>query len=129
MELGPSQQLCGIGSTYNEQPALQLDDVGHVVDVVHGLLVGEEKVDGDAKVAAADDERGRHQVEGEHGQDEGEALVLHLGPGQRAGQAERLGAVTSPAQDGEEGPDQTVEPDPSAHELHRLPGDFFICSG
>lgn len=108
---------------------MQLDEVGHVVNVVHGLLVGEEEVDGNPKVAATDDNRGRHQVEGEHGHDEGEALMLHLRPGQRAGQAEGLGAVTSPTQDGEKCPDQAVEPDPRAHDFHRPPGDFFICSG
>lgn len=108
---------------------MQLDDVGHVVGVVHGLLVGDVEVDGDAEVAAADDDGGRHQVEGENGQHEGEALVLHLRPGQGAGQAEGLGAVAAPAQDGEQGPDQAVEPDPHAHDFHRPPGDLLVCSG
>lgn len=93
---------------------MQLDDVGDSVAVAHRLLVGEVELDSNAEVAADDDHGGDGQVEGEHGDDEGEALVFHLRPGQRAGQAERLGAVAAPAQHGEQSPHQSVEPDPHA---------------
>lgn len=106
---------------------MELDDVWDSFAVVHGLFVGEEEVDGDAEVAADDDHGRSDQVQGKHGDDEREALVLHLRPGQRAGQAEGLGAVTPPTQDGKQSPDQSVEPDPHAQQLHRLPTDFLPC--
>lgn len=76
---------------------MELDYVGDAVAIVHRLFVGEIEVDGYAEVAAEDDDGGHDQVEGEHGDDEGETLVFHLPPGQGAGQAEGLGAVPPPA--------------------------------
>lgn len=105
---------------------MELDNVGDSV-AVHRLFVGEIEVDGDAKVAADDDYGGHCQVEEEHGHDEGEVLKFHLPPGKRAGQAEGLRAVPSPAQNGEHGPHQAVEPNPHAQDLHCLPTDFLIC--
>lgn len=105
---------------------MELDDNGDLVGV-KGLFIGEIEFDGDAKVAADDDDRRNGEVEGENGDDERESLVFHLAPGQRAGYAERLWAITSPAQNGEHGPYDAVEPDPHAHDLHWLPGDFLLC--
>lgn len=104
---------------------MELENVG--VAVVRRLFVGEIEVDGDAKVAGDDDDRRHDKVQGKHGDDESETLVLHLSPGKRAGQAEGLRAVPPPAQNGEQSPDQTVEPDPHAHDLHCPPADFLIC--
>ncbi len=53
---------------------MELDDVGDSVAVVHGLFVGEIEVDGNAKVAADDDDRWNGEIEGEHGDDEREVL-------------------------------------------------------
>lgn len=108
---------------------MELDNVGDSVAVVHRLFVGEIEVDGDSKVAGDDDDRRHDEVEGEHGDDEREALSFHLSPGERAGQAEGLWAILSPAQDREQSPDQSVEPDPYAQHLHLLPADFLICGG
>lgn len=80
--------------------------------------MGKEEVYGDAKVAADDDNCRHGEVEGEHGDDERESLIFHFPPGQRAGYAEGLRAITSPSQDREHGPDHAVQPDPRAHDLH-----------
>lgn len=106
---------------------MHLDDIGYSVAVVQGFLVGEIKVDGDTKVAADDDDTRQGEVEGEKGDDKRETLAFHLSPGERAGQAKGFRAVPSPAQDGEQSPDQTVEPGPYAHDLHCLPADFLNC--
>lgn len=83
---------------------MEFDDVGDSFAVVHRLFVGKIQVDGDAKVAAHDDD-GRHdEVEGEHGDHEREAFIFHLSPGEGAGQAKGLQAVPSPAQNGEQSP-------------------------
>lgn len=108
---------------------MEFDNVGDSVAVVHRLLVGEVELDGDAKVAAEDDDGGHDQVEEEYGDHEREGLVLHLPPGQRAGQAKGLGAVSTPAHYGEQSPDQSIEPGPQAQHLHLLPADFLPCSG
>lgn len=104
--------------TYCEEPAVELDHHGDAVAGIHLLLVGKVEVYSDAKVAA-DDNNCRHgEVEGEDGHHERESLLFHLTPGQRAGYAERLGAITSPSQNGKHGPDHAVQPDPQAHDLH-----------
>lgn len=108
---------------------MELDNVGHSVAVVHRLFVGEVEVDGDAEVGAGDDDRRNGEVEGEQEDDEREALVLHLAPGEGAGQAEGLGTVPPPAQDGEQSPDQSVQPDPQAQDLYLLPANCFLCRG
>lgn len=115
------------GITYYQQPSMELDDVGHSVAVLQRPFVGEVQVDGDAEVAADDDGCGEDEVEGEHGDDEREALGFHLAPGERAGQAEGLGAVPPPAQEGAQRPDQSVEPDPQTQHLHFTHADFLIC--
>lgn len=51
------------------------------VAVVHRLFVGEIEFDGDAKVAAEDDDSGRGQVEEEQGDNKRESLIFHLAPG------------------------------------------------
>lgn len=96
-------------------------ELDHHRDAVAGcplLSVGEVEVYSDAKVAADDDHCRYGQVEAEDGDDERESLMFHLAPGQRAGYAERLGAITSPSQNGKHGPDHAVQPDPQAHDLH-----------
>lgn len=91
---------------------MELDNDGDAVGVIHHLFVGKVEVYSDAKVAAEDDNCRHSKVEGEHGDDEGESLIFHLPPGQRAGYAERFRAVTPPSQNREHGPDHTVQPDP-----------------
>lgn len=97
---------------------MELDDDGDLIAVIHRLFVGEIEFDGNAKVAADDDDCWHDEVEGENGDDERESLIFHLTPGQRAGYAERLRAITPPPQNGEHGPHDAVEPDPHAHDLH-----------
>lgn len=97
---------------------MELDNDGDAVADIHRLFVGKVEVYSEAKVAADDDNCRQGKVEGENGDDERESLIFHLAPGQRARYAERLGAITSPSQNGEHGPDQAVEPDEQAHELH-----------
>lgn len=97
---------------------MELDNDRDVVAVIHGLFVGKVEVYSDAKVAADDDNCRHGEVEAEHGDDERESLIFHLPPGQRAGYAERLRAITSPSQNGEHGPDHAVQPDPQANDLH-----------
>ena len=106
---------------------MELDDVGHSVAVLQRPFVGEVEVDGDAEVAADDDGCWDDEVEGEHGDDERAALGFHLAPGERAGEAEGLGAVPPPAQEGTQRPEQSVEPDPQAQLLHRTHADFLTC--
>lgn len=96
---------------------MELDDDRDLVGVT-SLFIGGIEFNGDAKVAADDDDRRHGKVEGENGDDERESLVFHVAPGQRAGYAKRLRAITSPAQNGEYGPHQAVEPDPHTHDLH-----------
>lgn len=60
---------------------MELDDVGDSVAVVHRLFVGEIEFDGDAKVAAEDDDSGHDQVEEEQGDNKRESLIFHLAPG------------------------------------------------
>ena len=107
--------------THYEQPLVQLDDVGDLKSPDAGVPVGEVELEADAGVAADDDEKGEHQVDDEHGDDEGEAVLLHPHPGQGAGQAEGFGAVPAPAHDGEQGPGESVQPDPHAQDLRRPP--------
>ena len=102
---------------------MHLDNIGYLVAV----LVDVEELQDDAGVAEDDDRGGHDQVEGEHGDDKGEAFVLHLSPGQRAGQAKGLGPVSAPAQYGAQGPEQGVEPRPRAQELHVAAADLLIC--
>lgn len=106
---------------------MHLDNIGYSVAFA-GFLVGDIKVDGNTKVAAEDDDTRQGEVERENGNDERKTLAFHFSPGERAGQAKGFRAVPSPAQDGEQSPDQTVEPGPYAHDLHSLPADFLICS-
>lgn len=107
---------------------MDLDNIEDSVVLVHRLFVGEIELDGDAKVAAGDDDRRYDQVEGEHGDDKGrEALMFHLSPGKRTGQAKGLWPVPSPAQNGKQSPDQSVQPDPHAQQLCFLPADFLTC--
>lgn len=106
---------------------MQLNDIGDLAAVVHWLLVGDVELDSDAEVRADDDNRGEDEVEGEHGDDEREALVFHLPPGEWAGQAEGLRAIAAPAQHREQRPHQSVKPDPDAQQLHIFPANFLLC--
>lgn len=94
---------------------MELD--GEAVAVIR-LFVGEVEVYSNAKVAADDDNSRHGKIEGEQGDDERVSLIFHLPPGQRAGYAEGLRAITPPSQNGEHGPDHAVQPDPQAHDLH-----------
>lgn len=78
---------------------MELDNIGDLV-AVHWVFVGIEELDGDAKVAGEDDDWRHDEVESEHGDNKREALMLHLPPGKRTGQAEGLWAVPPPAQEG-----------------------------
>lgn len=60
---------------------MELDNIGDSVAAVHRLFVGEIELDGNAKVAAGDDDRRHDEVEGEHRDDKGESLMFHLSPG------------------------------------------------
>ena len=104
---------------------MHLDDVWDIFAVVEGL-VGNVQLQGNAKVATKDDEGGPQQVEGEDGDDEGEALFLHLSPGQGAGKAKGLWTVPAPAQEREAGPQQGIEPRPQTQELHVPPADLLL---
>lgn len=106
---------------------MELHYVRDLVPVVQRLLVRDVELDGDAEVAAEDDDGRYGEVEGEHGDDEGEALVLHLPPGERAGQAEGLRAVAAPAQQGEQSPEQRVDPRTQAQQLHLPQADLLPC--
>lgn len=97
---------------------MELDDSGDAVAGIHHLFVGKVEVYRHAKVAGDDDKCRHGKVEGEHGNDERESLVFHLPPSQRAGNAERLWAITSPSQNREHGPDHAIQPDQQAHDLH-----------
>lgn len=97
---------------------MELYNDGDAVADIHRLSVGKVEVNSDAKVAADDDNCRHGEVEGEHGDDEREPLIFHLSPGQRAGYAERLRAITSPSQNRKRGPDHAVQPDQQAHDLH-----------
>lgn len=48
-------------------------------------------------------------------------------PRQENGQAKGLWPVPSPAQNGKQSPDQSVQPDPHAQQLCFLPADFLTC--
>lgn len=106
---------------------MELYNIGDSVAVVHRLFVGVIELDGDAKVAADDDDRRHDEVERDHGDHKREALMLHLVPGKRARQAEGLRAVPPPAQYGEQSPEQCVQPGPQAQHLHLPPADFLLC--
>lgn len=97
---------------------MELDHSGDAVADVYHLGVGKVEVYGETKVAGDDDNCRQGKVEGEHGDDERESLIFHLPPGQRAGNAERLWAIAPPAQNREHGPDNAVQPDKQAHDLH-----------
>lgn len=106
---------------------MELDHIWDSVAVVHRLPVGKIELDGYAKVAAEDDDGRYGQVEEEHGDDKGEAVVFHISPGQRAGQAKGLWPIATPAQYGEQSPDQSIQPGPQAQHLHFDPSDFLSC--
>lgn len=114
-------------STYYQQPPMELDDVRDALAALC-LSVGEVELEGDAKVAADDDGRRHGEVEGEHGDDKREALVFHLPPGEWAGHTEGFWPVPPPAQDGEQSPDESVQPRANTQHLYLLPADFLLCS-
>lgn len=59
---------------------MELDNIGDSLAFVW-FSVGEIELEGNAKVAAKDDDCRHDEVEGEHGDDEREALVFHPSPG------------------------------------------------
>ena len=111
--------------THGEQPALYPDNVWDLKTRPAAVPVGAVELEADAEVAGDDDERGENQVEAHYGNDEGEAVVLHPLPGQGAGQAEGFGAIPAPADDGEQGPGEGVQPYPRTQDLHRPSADPY----
>ena len=83
--------------THHQKPALHLHSIGDKVAVVR-RLVGDIEPKGNTKVAGDNDDGWNGQVHGKHADDEGRAVLLHLAPGQCAGQAEWLRAIPAPAQ-------------------------------
>ena len=105
--------------SHQYESPLHLESVGDVVAVFDGLE-GHAQAEHDACVAGDDDDGRDGQVHGEHADHEGDTVgdVPHVGPGQRAGQAEGLGPVLAPASEREGGPQQGVEPCAHHQQLH-----------
>lgn len=84
---------------------------------------------GDSQVAGDDGQCRQDCAQEEHAQDEGEAVggVVEFAPGYCTGDAKWLGAVVAPAYQGQNGPEQGVEPDESDQDADSVLGDFVTC--
>lgn len=52
---------------------------------------------------------------------------MELAPGYCTGDAKRLRTIVAPAYQGQNGPEQGVEPDESNQDANSVLGDFFTC--
>lgn len=84
---------------------------------------------GDSQITGNDGQCRQDRAQEEHAQDEGKAIgrVVELAPGYCTGDAKRLGAIVAPAYQGQNGPEQGVEPDESYQAANSVLGDFATC--
>lgn len=84
---------------------------------------------GNPQVTGNDGQRRQHRAQEEHAQDEGETIggVVEFAPGYGTGDAKGLRAVVAPAHQGQDGPEQGVEPDKSNQDADSALGDFVTC--
>lgn len=114
--------------THQCQLLLQFRCVGDPVDVLD-LLVCLMNLPGNSQVAGDDGQCRQDCAQEEHAQDEGEAVggVVEFAPGYCTGDAKWLRAIVAPAYQGQNGPEQGVEPDESDQDADSVLGDFVTC--
>lgn len=84
---------------------------------------------GNPQVTSNDGQCRQDRAQEEHAQDEGETIggVVELAPGYCTRDAKGLRAVVAPAHQGQDGPEQGVEPDKSNQDADCVLGDFVTC--
>ena len=84
---------------------------------------------GDSQVTGNDGQCRQDCAQEEHAKDERKAIggVVELAPGYCTRDAKWLRAIVAPAYQGQNGPDQRVEPDESNQDANSVLGDFVTC--
>lgn len=114
--------------THQGQLLLQLGCIRDPVNILD-LLVCFTDLPGNPQVTGNDGECRQDRAQEEHAQDEREAIggVVELAPGYGTRDAKGLRAVVAPAQQGQDGPEQGVEPDESDQDADGVLGDSVTC--
>lgn len=116
------------GITHQCQLLLQFSCVRDPVNILD-LLVRFMNLPGNSQVTGNDGQCRQDRAQEEHAQDEWKAIggVVELAPGYCTRDAKWLRAVVTPAYQGQNGPEQGVEPDESNQDANSVLGDFVTC--